>query len=226
MTVAGRADSMPFRLVVSATDTALERGAAPLTEAHLLHAVLHAPNVQALLNDMAVQTGAIAEFVASKLELDAPPTIERLERSDGGFEIRRYGVVDQIEGRAVVLAATPEAHAVDEVDVLVAGLFDPTSMTSRAFAVVAGVDRDAALQGIVDRMARYRNVLFPPTRLVQLGSSLRFPWTRQNEVIAQLKARVPPEVYWTYFRDEDELVVAVEEGHDLEGVLGERRPDT
>lgn len=209
--VVGQLGRIPARLILAAIDLAEARRAQPVSEAHLVYGALEqSDSLVALLTELTVQVSAIQDYVGERLSSDAPPSIDVVQQADGRREIYRYGMLDAIEGRATMLAATPAGHPVDAIDVFVAALFDPKSLTTYATAAVAGVDRQLLLEGIRQRLSRYEGVTFPPARIVDFEPPTRISWSKRDEVVRALPSAATADAYWTYTKHEDEMLVYAE----------------
>ena len=176
-----------------------------------MYVVLSTPKVRSLLEDCEVPSVPLLATLERELPRDCPPEFEYRGRGEDGHEITRYGRVDRIEGQAIVLAATPDQHIVDDVDVFVSSLFDPTSLLSRSVSLDTTVDRAFLLNEISRRLGRYRGVAFPASKVVTLVPPVRLPWEQRKAVLARLSQAIPEGVYWTYIRRGDELVLFAED---------------
>lgn len=225
--VVGNLGRIPVEFVLTAVDLAQARQAQGLSEAHLVYAALErSRDLVSLLVDLAVPVPVVRDYIATHLEVDAPPSIDIVQQADGKREVYRYGMVDVIEGRSMVLAATPAAHSVDAVDIFVAALFDPKSLTTYATSAMAGVDRAQLLVGIRQRLSRYDGVEFPPTRTVDLSAPTRIRWSRRDKVVRTLQATESEDAYWTYVKIGDEMLLYVESDTALDQLRAERLIDT
>lgn len=208
--VVGPVSRMPTRVLFRALELAQESGAKGLTEAHLVCALLESRKLQAALEEAAVPIDALRAHLAGELSRDAPPNLEVRKRNDGGFEVSRYGMVEQIEGRAGVLASAVQAHQLDSIDLFVAALFDTKSLTTYVLSSI-GSERAIVIRDLATRHERYQGISFPGTRVTTLSLPLRIPWSRWQEVVASLRATIPEGVHWTYSKDGDDMLVRWED---------------
>lgn len=163
-----------------------------------------------LLAELGVPVGVVRDYLNGYLDRDPPPSFNVVVQPDGNREIYRYGMVDLIEGRAMVLAATPQAHPVDAVDLYVSALFDPKSLTTFATAAVGGVDPTRLVEELAVRLSRYGGVRFPPARVATLGTLVRISWSSRDQVVRVLRAAVGSDVFWTYTKIGDQMVLSAE----------------
>ncbi|MCA1606413.1 MAG: hypothetical protein LC775_13310 [Acidobacteria bacterium] len=205
---------------MAAVQTAEANSAKGVSEAHLLYSALNrSQSLVALLTGLGVPITVVRDHFQAYLRADSAPGIDVVDLPDGGREVYRYGMLDLIEGRASGLAAAPESHALDAIDIFVAALFDPKSMTTYATAVMAGVDRSDLLDQMSNQLRRYRGVVFPPTRVVRLEPPGRVAWSKRQDVVEFLKATVGRDVYWTYRKSEDDLLIYSESAAVLGSII-------
>lgn len=183
-----------------------------------MYAALGSASLSEVLGELSISAEALTSAITPMLRIDAPPSIRIATVSSDRTEIYRYGASDQIQGRAEVLAAVPREHKVDALDIFVAALLDPRSLTSRIVAIDAHIDRDDLLVKIARVSGRYNGVRFPRTVVIALQDPLRAPWDRRDDVLVVIRDSLSDEVYWTYVRRDDEIHVLVQEGVDISSV--------
>lgn len=209
--VIGELPRIPVRLLVAAAELAERSGSRRLSEAHLMCALLrHSRGAVQLLARLQVPVSVVEEHIAAHLEDEVPPDTDIVPRSDGGREIYSYGMVQLIVGRATVLAAARHAHPVDAIDVFVSSLFDPKSLTTYATTLVAGVDRARLLADISGLLGRYDGIAFPSARVTRLELPLRVDWTKRDEVVRLLTSEFGEDVFWSYSKSQDDMLVHAE----------------
>jgi len=204
--VVGPLIRMPTRVLLRAVELARENGAEGLSEAHLVCALLESSKLQAALEEASVPFEALRQRMVSELPRDAPPNLEVRQRDDGGYEVGQYGMVEMIEGRAGVLAAAAHAHNQAPIDLFVAALFDPKSLTTYVLSSI-GADRGGVIKHLADRFDRYRGIAFPGTSVTTLSLPLRLPWSRREEVVELLSGSIPEGVSWTFAKDGDDMLL-------------------
>lgn len=224
--VVGQLGRIPLDVILAGADLAQAQHAQGFSEAHLVYAALERSlDLVSLLTDLAVPVSIVQDYIGTQLEVDAPPSINIVQHADGRREVYRYGMLDVIEGRAMVLAATPEPHSVDAVDIFVAALFDPKSLTTYVTSALAGADRLQLLDGIRQRLSRYGGIRFSPSRTAVLGAPIRISWSKRDKVVQTLQATESGGAYWTYVKIGDEMLLYVESDTVLDQLRVERLID-
>ncbi len=205
--ISAQISGIPAKLMVRAVELCRQHGLSEPSEAHLIAAALERPSLARLLEDIELDSEGLRSAVEPRLDVSPPPFISITEVSAGGLAVATYGGVIAIEARATVLAAAPQPHAVDDVDVFVAALFDPHSLVSHWVSLEAEVERVSIVEHIRQSTERYIGVVFPRSLVVPLTSVVRVPWALRDEIVLVLRRELPTGVFWMCRRDADELVI-------------------
>lgn len=200
---------LPTHLVLAAVGLAREYGLPQPAEAHLIVASLKVPLLSRALGDIGIDSDSLLSALESHLGVGGPVEFG-VEETDGGTTVSFAAGLATIGARASVLAALPTSHSVDPVDVFLATIFDPLSVTSRELERSAGLDRQQAASALAALSQRYGRLSLPPSRAVLLPYTLRTSWDRRDDVARTLRQHVPPHIVWRCRRDASELIIEAE----------------
>lgn len=201
---------LPMKLLLAAVEQARERGVQVPAEAHLVAAALSSSLLTGALDDVELDWPTIREAVELRLDAEPPASISVTGASKGTLAVGLYGGLIALDARATVLAALPKPHSVDPIDVFVAALFDPHSLTSRAVEFAPGASRLELLARLSTSLGRYAGIQYPLSRVASLPHAFRVSWALRDNVSHALRRELPPDFMWMCRRDGDELLIRAE----------------
>jgi hypothetical protein len=159
----GQSPMMSSSLIYKAASLAAPAAAQSLTEAQIIIAALDADALTNLCRELRLDHEALKSALSEALTIPPPDAGLLVYLNDDPPSIWRKPSADRLEGRASVLACAAQAHPLDTVDVFVAALFDPQSVTSNAVIEDLGRNRDDLLRNIAAQTNRYTRIEFPST---------------------------------------------------------------
>jgi len=201
---------LPTKLLLAAVERAQERDVQVPAEAHLVAVALNSSLLRGALDEAELDWPSVRETIELRLDAEPPPSIAVTGTSKGTLAVGLYGGLIALDARATVLAALPEPHSVDPIDVFVAALFDPHSLTSRAVEFASGASRLEVLARLSTSLGRYAGIQYPSSRVASLPHAFRVSWALRDDVSHALRRTLPPDTMWMCRRDGDELLIRAE----------------